>query len=237
MKIFTTTRAQSRGVQAAGRAPLMEGLEVRRLMAAEPPVPMIDDLGVLQVAGTNKNDVIVLSMDNSVEGAPRIVVQLNDATHSFALGDVTGGVVVRGKSGSDDVSLDERFARFAAAVTMYGGNGQDRLVGGEGLDTLYGCNGQDRLDGAAGADMLYGGNGIDDLEGGDGVDHLYGGNGRDDLKGGDGADMLFAGLGVDRLTGGAGADAFTCKASEIVDMTEAEGDKTEAPVTTDGDKK
>src|SRR5688572_16932764 len=121
MKMFTTTRAQSRGVQAAGRAPLMEGLEVRRLMAADPPVPMIDDMGVLQVAGTNKNDTIVLSMDNSVEGAPRIVVQINnDAAHSFALSEVTGGVTVRGKNGSDDVSVDERGGLLGAALTMYG---------------------------------------------------------------------------------------------------------------------
>ena len=229
MKKFTTQRVASRGsVRAADRAPLMEGLEVRRLMAAEPPVPMIDADGVLQVAGTNKNDAIVLSMDNS-----QIVVDLNGVSHSFALSQVTS-VVVRGKSGADDLSV---LGLIGAPVTLYGGNGHDRLAGAAGNETLYGCNGVDRLDGGAGDDMLYGGNGVDDLDGGDGLDHLFGGNGRDDLNGGDGADLLYAGLGVDSLTGGAGADAFSCKASEIVDMTEAEGDTAAlAPETTDGTK-
>ena len=172
MKIFTTTRAQSRGVQAAGRAPLMEGLEVRRLMAAEPPVPMIDADGVLQVAGTNKSDAIVLSMDNSVADAPRIVVDLNGVLHSFALADVTGGVLVRGRSGADDISVDERGGLLGALVTMYGGNGYDRLAGGSAADVLYGGNGRDRLEGGDGADMLFGERGVDSLTGGFGADHF-----------------------------------------------------------------
>ena len=225
MKMLTTTRAQSRGVvHAAGRAPLMEGLEVRRLMAAD---PMIDAAGVLQVAGTNKNDAIVLSMGNS-----QIVVDLNGVLHTFALADVDS-VMVRGRSGADDISL---LGLIGAPVTVYGGNGHDRLAGGDGADTLYGCNGVDRLEGGAGADMLYGGNGVDDLEGGDGVDHLYGGNGRDDLDGGAGADMLFGGFAVDSLTGGLGADHFTCKASEIVDLAEGEDTADLAPENTEAKK-
>ena len=226
MNRFTTTRANRGSVRAAGRAPLMEGLEVRRLMAAD-PVPGIV-AGVLEVAGTNGNDTIVVSRVNQ-----QIVVELNGVSHSFALGQVTNGVVVRGKSGGDDISV----AGLMGPVTVYGGNGQDRLTGGAGNETLYGNNGLDRLDGGAGNDTLYGGNGVDDLEGGDGADHLYGGNGRDDLKGGAGADRLFGGLGVDRLTGGLGADAFTGKASEIVDMTASQGDTADlAPENTAGGK-
>src|SRR5215211_7922134 len=154
MRMFTSTRGQSRGVvHAAGRAPLMEGLEVRRLMAAEPPVPMIDADGVLQVAGTNKNDAIVLSMDNS-----QIVVDLNGTAYSFALADVTNGmVVVRGRNGADDISVDGELA--GVTLSMYGGNGRDRLVGGAGAEFLYGGNGRDRPEGGLGDDHPYGANG------------------------------------------------------------------------------
>jgi Ca2+-binding RTX toxin-like protein len=227
MTMLTTIRAHSRGVRAAGRAPLMEGLEVRRLMAADPPVPMIDADGVLQVAGTMKNDVIVLSMDNSTQ-APRLVVDLNGVLHSFALADLTGGVVVKGRGGSDDIRLDESGGLLGAAVTMYGGSGKDSLEGASGADHLYGCNGEDDLEGGAGADYLYGGNGKDHLEGGNGADFLYGGNGKDSLEGNDGADLLAGGWAVDTATGGQDADHFECKASEIVDMAANDGDTVEA---------
>ena len=215
MTMFTSTRGQSRGVvRAAGRAPLMEGLEVRRLMAAEPPVPMIDADGVLQVAGTNKNDAIVLSMDNA-----QIVVDLNGVPYSFPLASVTGGaVVVHGRNGADDISVDGGLA--GVTLSMYGGNGHDRLAGG------------------AGGEYLYGGNGRDRLEGGDGADHLYGGNGRDDLDAGDGADMLFGERGVDSLTGGLGADHFTDKADQVVDMAVDDGDTGDLlPAATEAAKK
>ena len=147
MTMFTSTRGQSRGVvRAAGRAPLMEGLEVRRLMAAEPPVPMIDADGVLQVAGTNKNDAIVLSMDNA-----QIVVDLNGVPYSFPLASVTGGaVVVHGRNGADDISVDGGLA--GVTLSMYGGNGRDDLDAGDGADMLFGERGVDSLTGGLGAD-------------------------------------------------------------------------------------
>ena len=218
MKSTTTMRASRGFVQAAGRAPLMEGLEVRRLMAAD---PMIDAEGVLQVVGTNKADAIVLSMDNTGAGPARLKVSLNNVDFFFAPANIPGGIVVRGGNGADDLSV---VGLLGKAVAMYGGNGQDRLAGGNGVETLDGGNGLDRLDGGAGNDLLYGGNGRDTLNGGDGADQLYGGNGRDDLDGGFGADRLEGGLGVDRITGGRNADHFVAKASEIVDMTATEGD-------------
>ena len=77
--------------------------------------------------------------------------------------------------------------------------GYDRVLGGEG---------DDRLDGGDGSDDLYGEEGDDILEGGQGFDRLFGGEGDDRLDGGAGEDVLVGGEGDDALTGGAGADTF-----------------------------
>ena len=85
------------------------------------------------------------------------------------------------------------------ANTLWGGAGDDKLIGRKGADTLYGGDGSDELngeghddvlDGGAGRDVLNGGNGNDILDGGDGVDVLNGGNGNDILDGGAGRDVL-----------------------------------------------
>jgi uncharacterized delta-60 repeat protein len=100
------------------------------------------------------------------------------------------------------------------SVYLYGGNGNDSLLGGSNNDYLYGQNDSDRLIGNAGNDYLYGGAGDDILIGGAGNDLLYGqtgadifvvasGNGNDsilDFK--DGIDKLglFGGLTYGALT-------------------------------------
>lgn len=83
--------------------------------------------------------------------------------------------------------------------TYYGGNGDDRMDGGDGADVLYGDNGSDLVNGGDGADKLFGGNGNDSLAGG---------NGDDVLSGDNGADFLFGGAGHNVLTGGNGPDTF-----------------------------
>ena len=62
---------------------------------------------------------------------------------------------------------------------LYGGTGDDDLVGGAGNDRLYGGGGSDDLIGGTGNDRLYGQNGDDTLAGGAGNDQLDGGAGRD----------------------------------------------------------
>ena len=58
--------------------------------------------------------------------------------------------------------------------TVYGGHGDDVLIGGAGHDTLYGFDGRDRLVGGAGNDILEGGSKFesDVIAGGTGDDRL-----------------------------------------------------------------
>ncbi len=110
---------------------------------------------------------------------------------------------------------------------LYGGNGNDRLwggndwsleeqpttqaviFGGDGDDTVFGSiNGTNNVRGEAGNDRLLGGQQNDRLDGGIGDDALRGGYGDDILIGGEGNDVLSGGDGRDRLSGGAGEDVF-----------------------------
>ncbi len=81
--------------------------------------------------------------------------------------------------------------------TVYGGYGNDTLIGGTGDDTLYGSYGNDTLVGGAGNDKLYGGDGDDVLQGGAGTNVLDGGLGTDTVSYAD----LAAGVNADLTTG------------------------------------
>ncbi|MBD2412417.1 DUF4347 domain-containing protein [Nostoc calcicola FACHB-3891] len=121
----------------------------------------------------------------------------NDTLLSIEKVILTGGIT--------DNILDAS-AFTLGSVSLYGGAGNDNLLGSSKNDYLYGQDDSDRLYGNAGNDYLYGGNSDDTLDGGVGNDSLYGENGNDRLIGGIGNDYLFGGVGDDVLDGGAGTD-------------------------------
>lgn len=115
------------------------------------------------------------------------------------------------------------------AEVIYGGGGNDLIVGGEfyeggsAPDFLCGGPGDDRVLGSPGADRLSGGEGNDYVDGGNGADVEHG-NGGDDrlgagsfadadsandvMRGGSGNDTLVGGWGMDQMYGEAGADSL-----------------------------
>ncbi|MCF6198924.1 MAG: calcium-binding protein [Hyphomicrobiaceae bacterium] len=107
----------------------------------------------------------------------------------------------------------------------YGGTGFDWVYGGAGNDILYGQDGFDYLYGYADNDTIYGGNGVDVAYGGAGNDFLYGGANPDLLIGEAGADIVNAGTGNDWMWGdaitgggGGGADHFVFVDGDGVDV-------------------
>jgi Ca2+-binding RTX toxin-like protein len=138
-------------------------------------------------------------------------------------------------------------AGVAWAVTDYGNNGDNKIVGTDGQDQLFGAGGDDTIRGLEDDDLIYGGFGEDSLWGGlgdDGIEEgpgqadaqavqaacvpnqgqgtlpeggLFGGNGPDTLYGGNGDDCLVGGLGGDILKGGDGDDTLNGEGDDGVE--------------------
>jgi hypothetical protein len=101
-------------------------------------------------------------------------------------------IVVDAGGGNDLILISHRIDTDAE---IYGGAGNDLILGGSGHDRIFGEDGDD---------MLLGNSGNDHLDGGAGHDFLFGGLGNDELIGGLDDDWLFGGPGLDVLDGGLG---------------------------------
>lgn len=93
------------------------------------------------------------------------------------------------------ISLDDGADRYngqeaTQRAIVFGGEGNDRLIGGAVDDEFYGENGTDLLIAGAGNDRLVGGAGDDQLRGDAGFDTIIGGAGRDIMTGGTDADFF-----------------------------------------------
>jgi hypothetical protein len=101
-----------------------------------------------------------------------------------------GGFEVNAGAGDDSVTVARE---VPIPVTLRGGPGADRLVGGGAGDKLTGGPDSDVLIGRAGDDSLFGGPGDDRLVGCSGNDLLHGGSGVDALLGGSGKNQVVQG--------------------------------------------
>ena len=138
----------------------------------------------------------------------------------------------------NDNVIKAKNASDTLGYALFGGLGNDSLLGAQGRDLLEGNEGDDTLLSGGLADSvgntLRGGAGKDSLFAGDGNDLLFGGssasfgfsdadvdeaNNMDTLVGGDGNDTLDGGLGADSMLGGEGNDIYTLdnKADRIVE--------------------
>ena len=97
----------------------------------------------------------------------------------------------------------------AETYGIYGGSGDDELIGSDRSNLLIGGDGEDRLSARGGDDVLSGNADDDVLDGGPGTDTLGGDLGDDTQDGGPGDDLLYDGLGADTLRGGDGIDRAT----------------------------
>lgn len=120
-------------------------------------------------------------------------------------GDATGDVYVAIENIMGSDFDDHLFGDNAAANTVSGGDGKDRLHGRAGDDVLYGGDEDDVLFGGSGHDSVFGNDGADILFGSRGTDVLFGGEtvGEIDMfrfHEGDGQDVIadFE-LGVDQI--------------------------------------
>jgi hypothetical protein len=164
----------------------------------------------LIVYGSDKDDAITISYPTGGQLSITIATA-GRASETYNFGAIIGGLIVRAQGGNDTVDA-RGVTNPDFPLEIYGGAGNDRLLGGygndwifgeAGNDVIWGYYGDDVLDGGSGDDMLYGQAGNDILIGGDGADFLSGGRGRDIVFGGKGADTLNGDADDDILYGGA----------------------------------
>ena len=125
-----------------------------------------------------------------------------------------GNDIVYGGKGDDEIngypkgeknSLGQwdswTFWSSADSLIIYGGLGDDFIIGGQSDDEIYGEDGADYIVGYEGNDIARGGNGNDYLSGREGNDSLYGDAGNDIIRFDNGNDNAFGGDGDDRIGG------------------------------------
>lgn len=137
---------------AAYRAPLVEALESRRLLAGDVAFVNVDVEGTLVVHGSSQADHVVISLNP--ETAEVLDVNLNGMVISFAVSQITNGIRVDAGRGNDVVVIDETNGPVTLAAHLSGGGGSDTLVGGSGNDVVDGGAGGDTLTGGAGTDQF-----------------------------------------------------------------------------------
>ncbi|MFT5522499.1 MAG: autotransporter-associated beta strand protein [Pirellulaceae bacterium] len=170
------------------------------------------------VGGTDSvNDRIIIQS----AGNDEVFVRYNNVRYGSFETSPTSIVEVFGGEGNDRITVagcietevhleggNDYFAGGTCNDSVWGGEGRDMILLGEGNNWANGGGGNDTITGRSGSDWLYGDAGNDRLQGGGGQDFLFGDSGNDRLNGDAGADLLVGGIGNDIMAGGGGDDVL-----------------------------
>jgi hypothetical protein len=133
----------------------------------------------LTVTGTNGPDLVALGADATEVQ----VVFRNDTANvrRFNLTDFNAISVSLGNG--DDQFTEQAGVLVDKALTVNGGNGNDAIKTGDGIDAVFGGNGDDSVDAGRGNDSAFLGNGNDFFvwNPGQGSDTVDGDNGNEDV--------------------------------------------------------
>ena len=168
--------------------------------------------GQLNVLGTVKGDKITLRLKPGNQSRLQVDVGGNGSAEFTFKRSAFNRIVVRGASGDDTLSINERFGVFTntEATSLFGNTGEDLLRSGSAAERLFGGVGNDTIDGKRGSDAINGGDGNDTLRGGTGNDAIDGSRGDDTglLGAGDDSFRWDPGDGSDVVEGQDGADTL-----------------------------
>lgn len=204
MKSTEDVRANRTVAVRAAVTPIIESLELRRLLSAALSFAS-ETGGLLTVTGNSKANHIVLNLVGDT-----VVVQLDSQKQTFFAGDVQE-VQVSGVGGDDWIAMN-----LSSPATIIGGSGNDTLGGGGSADSLEGDGGNDSMNGGAGNDLIDGNSGNDTLGGGKGNDSITGDKDNDLITGDAGNDTISGGDGVDTINAGDGTNLITFTGPEGV---------------------
>jgi serralysin len=125
---------------------MFESLEPRKLLSAS-----LSTDGLLKVEGTAGPDVIRVARVGD-----KVVVNINGVLDEFDL-DAVRRIQIFGYAGNDRLTEYE----LNRPSVIFGGDGNDWMLGAAGNDVFYGGGGHDAMDGRGGADQFNGGPGVD----------------------------------------------------------------------------
>lgn len=203
-RLFGRTSASMPARTAKRKSLAIQRLEERSLMAG-----ITFSNGIVAIGGTDSRDIGSVNVSGD-----KLQVTLTGPTtqiRNLKLVDVHE-IVFRGYGSNDEFHNNTNIR-----CSVWGGGGDDYLVGGDsgdmldggsGSDTIYGRGGIDRLNGSTGDDYLHGGDARDIIHGNQDNDWLWGDGGNDDLYGDAGNDHLYGGTGTDWLSGWTGDDTL-----------------------------
>lgn len=138
----------------------------------------------LFVGGTSGNNSIAVR--DRINGLYRVKIDgVTIGEYSAA-----GTIFVYGGDGDDDLAIE---LDIPNPTEMYGGEGNDVIKGGSGMDVMFGNGGADKIKARGANDIAVGGPGEDTVAGGDGRDVLIGGLDADKIAGQDDSDILVSG--------------------------------------------
>jgi hypothetical protein len=126
---------------------IFEGLEPRELLSNSPlGLKKVAIAGgyELRIGGTYGNDVITVSPTSTG-------VLVKNGTWQAGVAGPLKSILVRATDGADKVTIS---GKIGVPTILYGGRGNDTLIGGAGHDRMYGEGGSDALMGGEGNDTL-----------------------------------------------------------------------------------
>lgn len=166
--------------------PSQAGAQAATQLCGDEPVTIMGTSDDDVIFGTSGPDVIFTGQGNDtifgLGGDDIICAGRGDDIVVGGLGfdilfGAQGNDVLFSANGSGDQRTDVRGAR------MFGGAGNDLMVGSDRWDRMQGGPGIDHIDGYEGRDWIRGGTETDFVDGGAGIDDLHGGNGHDHMRG------------------------------------------------------
>src|SRR4051812_26766509 len=89
----------------------------------------------LHITGYSKPDQISVEIDQSDPG--KLKVTVDGANKLFRRKDVAS-IRIEGRGGNDDIEVRQEHADLTLPTVIFGGEGDDTIVGGAGKDVLHG---------------------------------------------------------------------------------------------------
>lgn len=167
-------------------------------VAAAPTVRANVVDGTLRVTGSPIADRIALRLSATDPNQLQLDINADGSADDTFDINTFAAIVVKAGGGNDFVQLDTANGAFTTArpTIVYGGRGDDTLLGGSGNEVFFGGRGNDFVDGNGGADTAFLGSGDDTFvwDPGDGSDTVEGGSGFDThvFNGADGSEIFAA---------------------------------------------